>query len=227
MEARCAKIMAETGTKRGGSYPKSDATQASILAAALSEFGAHGFAAATTRRIADAAGVTLPSIAYHFGGKEGLYVACAHEIVRRFQEATSALIAPITQLASGPGDPDAARTLIADTLKRLLRLFLDPIGGQTQADFAMRALRERGPGFAILHDQLWAPGVAGLAQLVAVARGGQAATPADRTDALLLISSLLAFAMGREVSLKLLGHASESAAVDMIDAAIERRVAQL
>ena len=218
--------MAE-GAKRSGSYPKSDATQAAILAAALTEFGAHSFAAATTRRIADAAGVTLPSIAYHFGGKEGLYVACAHEIVRRFQETTNELIAPIAQLASGPGDPDTARTLIADTLKRVLRLFLDPIGGQTQADFAMRALRERGPGFAILHDQLWAPGVAGLAQLVAVARGGQAATPADRTDALLLISSLLAFAMGREVSLELLGHASESAAVDMIDAAIEGRVAQL
>ena len=218
--------MAE-GAKRSGSYPKSDATQAAILAAALSEFGAHGFAAATTRRIAEKAGVTLPSIAYHFGGKEGLYVACAHEIVRRFHEATNELTAPLAQLASGPGDPDAARALIADTLKRVLRLFLDPIGGQTQADFAMRELRERGPGFAILHDQLWAPGLAGLAQLVALARGGRDAAPADRTDALLLISSLLAFAMGREVSLQLLGHESESAAVEMIDAAIERRVGQL
>lgn len=226
-EERWAKIMGDSGTTRSKSYPKSGATRAAILTAALTEFGCHGFAAATTRRIAEASGVTLPTIAYHFGGKEGLYVACAQEIVQRFKDATSELIASVALLPSGPGDPEFPRAAIADTLKRLLRLFLDPVGGQTQVDFAMRELRERGPGFAILHDQLWAPGVEALAQLVAMARGARGATPAHRTDAVLLISSLMAFAMGREVSLELLGHRSQSDAVRTIDAAIERLVSQL
>src|SRR5579862_9588675 len=46
-----------------------------LLEAAIDVFGRHGFDGASTRMLAKAAGVNLQAIPYHFGGKEGLYLA--------------------------------------------------------------------------------------------------------------------------------------------------------
>lgn len=50
-------------------------SKAALVDAALEEFAAKGFAGARVRDIADRAGVSKDLIAYHFGGKEGLYRA--------------------------------------------------------------------------------------------------------------------------------------------------------
>jgi AcrR family transcriptional regulator len=50
-------------------------TRAALLDAALQEFSEKGFAGARVRDIAERAGVSKDLIAYHFGGKEGLYRA--------------------------------------------------------------------------------------------------------------------------------------------------------
>ncbi len=47
-----------------------------ILDAAVGEFAAHGFAKATVRGIAAAAGVSPGLVIHHFGSKEGLRTAC-------------------------------------------------------------------------------------------------------------------------------------------------------
>ncbi len=52
-----------------------DRTRAALLDAALAEFAAKGFAGARVRDIAERAGVSKDLIAYHFGSKDGLYLA--------------------------------------------------------------------------------------------------------------------------------------------------------
>jgi TetR/AcrR family transcriptional regulator len=52
-----------------------DRTRAALLEAALEEFSAKGYAGARVREIAARADVSKDLIAYHFGGKEGLYLA--------------------------------------------------------------------------------------------------------------------------------------------------------
>ena len=52
---------------------------------AIPFFGTKGFAATSTREIAAAAGTNVASIAYHFGGKDGLRLACAREFAARVQ----------------------------------------------------------------------------------------------------------------------------------------------
>jgi TetR/AcrR family transcriptional regulator len=52
-----------------------DRTRAALLDAALEEFAAKGFAGARVRDIAERAGVSKDLVAYHFGGKDGLYLA--------------------------------------------------------------------------------------------------------------------------------------------------------
>ncbi|MFK5108554.1 TetR family transcriptional regulator, partial [Klebsiella pneumoniae] len=74
-------VTAPTGPKRrqpgSNGYRKGEESRRRILEAALREFGRVGYAAATTRAIALQAETTLPSLQYYFGGKQGLYLACA------------------------------------------------------------------------------------------------------------------------------------------------------
>jgi TetR/AcrR family transcriptional regulator len=53
--------------------PSADGTRDRILAAALDLFSERSFEGASTRLIAERAGVQQPLIAYHFGGKEELW----------------------------------------------------------------------------------------------------------------------------------------------------------
>lgn len=59
-----------------------------LLAAALDEFSAHGYAGARINAIAERAGLNQQLIAYYFGGKEGLYRALEQSWLE--QEATLA-----------------------------------------------------------------------------------------------------------------------------------------
>jgi TetR/AcrR family transcriptional regulator len=58
-------------------------TRAALLDAALEEFAAKGFAGARVRDIAQRAGVSKDLVAYHFGGKDGLYLAVQQVWLRR------------------------------------------------------------------------------------------------------------------------------------------------
>lgn len=54
-----------------------------LLAAALHEFSAHGYAQASLNRILAAAGMSKGQLYHHFGSKEGLYLALVAELVRQ------------------------------------------------------------------------------------------------------------------------------------------------
>lgn len=59
---------------------RAQGTQLRLLEAARARLLADGYAGLSTRRVAEAAGVPLSQIHYHFGGKRGLIVALlAHE----------------------------------------------------------------------------------------------------------------------------------------------------
>jgi TetR/AcrR family transcriptional regulator, regulator of cefoperazone and chloramphenicol sensitivity len=54
---------------RPGSQQRGEETRTRILEAALELFAASGFEGASTRTIAEQAGVNLPAIQYYFGSK--------------------------------------------------------------------------------------------------------------------------------------------------------------
>jgi AcrR family transcriptional regulator len=58
-------------------------TAARILAAAAAEFAERGFANARIRHIVEAAGANLAAVNYYFGGKEALYTATLHDLLKR------------------------------------------------------------------------------------------------------------------------------------------------
>jgi AcrR family transcriptional regulator len=75
---------------------KGQATRERIVQAAREVLIAHGHAGTSTRAVADAAGVNLSQVHYHFGGRQGLLI----EVFRRENEA---LLARQNALFSAPG----------------------------------------------------------------------------------------------------------------------------
>jgi AcrR family transcriptional regulator len=78
--------MATTDPATRVTRPSADATRRRILTAALELFADHSFDGASTRDIAERAGVSQPSVAYHFRSKDELWRA-----------AVSALFAELTE----------------------------------------------------------------------------------------------------------------------------------
>src|SRR3954470_19849914 len=74
---------------------------ARLLDVAIQQFGLLGFEGASTRDIARASGTAMSSITYHFGGKEGLYLAAADHIA----ESIAAMQAPVLGSISASGAP--------------------------------------------------------------------------------------------------------------------------
>jgi TetR/AcrR family transcriptional regulator, regulator of cefoperazone and chloramphenicol sensitivity len=194
-----ARAVANTGYKKG------EETRRRILDVALKAFGEASFKAVTTRQISEAAGVSLPTLQYYFGDKEGLYRACAEAIVERYRRHTSGAAATAREALN----EDCAAVTARAHLKAVIRALAGFLVGSTEAErwaqFVARELRDPGPAFEILYESLWRPGVELTARLIARVLGSSEKEPAARIQALLLISSLLAFQSGRSISLRTMG----------------------
>lgn len=64
-----------------GGYQRGEETRARIVEAAVVVFGERGYDGASTRDIANAAGVNAPAIQYYFDGKEGVYLECVEHLI--------------------------------------------------------------------------------------------------------------------------------------------------
>ena len=111
---------------RPGYHPRGEETRGRILEAALDLFAASGFDGASTRTIAERAGVNLPAIQYYFGSKEGLYRA----VVEQFSQQMQAGVAPIAEriraeLASGQPSRRRLIDLLCDMLDIVIAMILD------------------------------------------------------------------------------------------------------
>lgn len=204
-EAEGAAPAGKRRSQSGGGYRKGEESRLRILEAALQEFGRVGFALATTRAIAKSANVTLPSLQYYFGGKEGLYLACAREVCRRFI-ARTADASGRAQAALQAGAPAAELRL---HLKQTMAAVADGLTATDETTlwsaFVARELLDPGPAFAVMHEQLWAPGIELIAMLIARLQGRSAADEPARIRAMLMIASLSAFQSGRHVALRTFG----------------------
>jgi AcrR family transcriptional regulator len=196
-KTKAAKVRAAAN----GGYQKGEETRERILNAALKEFGEAPFLTATTRRIAEAACVSLPTLQYYFGSKEGLYLACAEAIVAQYRSNTSAASAAAEALRNGCGT-EAARGQLKAVIGALAGFLVGSRKATPWTHFVARELRDPGPAFEILYSNLWRPGIEITARLIARILGKPENDPVARVQALLLISSLLVFQSGRSMSLR-------------------------
>lgn len=184
----------------GGGYRKGEEARERIILVALGLFGDRGYAATTTRAIAADSGVTLPALQYYFGGKQGLYIACADLVAKRCAAMTrDAAIAAHGALAA-----QVSGTSLRAPLKQLMAaiahaMILAPESAQW-GGFVTRELLYPGPAFDIMLTRLWSRGIDLVAMLIARIEGRDRSDEASRIRAMLLISSLTAFQSGRHVA---------------------------
>jgi AcrR family transcriptional regulator len=185
-------------------YTKSAETRKAILRAAIVSFGKAGYSSATTRQVAAAAGVNQPSINYYFGGKEGLYKACAEEILASF----TVPLGEVSRQAFDALKSDLDREGAAEQLKNLLSALADVMILSQEvseaAGFVGREMRDPGLAYQYLYKNLWAPGIELAARLIATVKGRSDADPADRVDAIMMISGVAVFAPGLSVSMEIM-----------------------
>lgn len=88
-----------------------------ILRAALDEFAAHGFSAASLNRIIDAAGISKGSLYYYFDDKEELYAHVVRIELGRLFESAGPFPVPTSR------DPDAFWSTLEDYYRRIMSAF--------------------------------------------------------------------------------------------------------
>ena len=115
-----------------------DQTRLALIRAALTQFGRVGYDGATTRDIAAEAKANIGSIAYHFGGKEGLHEACARHIVDTMQELARPVLTALPD--TGSLQPDQAEALLRLALERMAGFVIGQPEAGAIVSFILREL---------------------------------------------------------------------------------------
>ncbi len=106
---------------RPGTYACGEETRRRMIETAIEMFALRGYEGASTRLLAESAGVNLPAIQYYFGSKEGLYRAVVDHVIERIAERMAPEAARVA--AELPRDDVPRATLLA-LLFQMLDAFL-------------------------------------------------------------------------------------------------------
>ncbi|WP_240047655.1 CerR family C-terminal domain-containing protein [Sphingomonas panacisoli] len=194
--------------------------QQRLLDIAIEQFGQHGLEGVSTREIAAAANTAMSSITYHYGGKEGLYLAAADEVAKQMGGGHE--VSAFEQVAAS-GDPVAARGAIAD----IMRVFLKRLQQPQSNSWALFIMREQlNPTEAFERIYAGPMGQTGqvLVELICVATGGQD-RQAARLAAISLFGQVLVMKAARAMCRKMLER--ETLSEEIIDEYAARVVANI
>lgn len=184
-----------------------DATRTALVLAALRLFGRQGFDGTSTREIATAANANIGSIAYHFGGKEGLRLAAADHIVATIQS-----IAGQTLAANPPGQPqpvtaEEAEAQIEAAIERMVGFMVArPEAGEI-VQFVLRELSMPTDALDRIYTGVFEPVHRRLCQLWSAATGDEAESERTRITVFMMIGQVLYFRIARAAVLRRMGWA--------------------
>ncbi len=120
-----------------------------LLDTAIDQFGRLGFEGASTREIAAASGTAMSSITYHFGGKQGLYLAAADHIAACIRERQAPAMAAAREL--GRESPQAATEALLMVLDSFAEMMIQP-ESEAWARFIMREQQQPTEAFDRLYE---------------------------------------------------------------------------
>jgi TetR/AcrR family transcriptional regulator, regulator of cefoperazone and chloramphenicol sensitivity len=176
-----------------GGYARGERVRARILAAAAELFANEGYEAASTRRIAAAAGVNAPALQYYFGGKASLHIACGRQCCDWFEDGLHAELSYAKTVVAAR-DGRAAHV----ALRRLLMAMLAHAQSDRQAALWNRFLGRlqydsNGPAVAAVSERMLQSLFKVCAELAALTQGRTTAKAQDRLVAMVLIALPAAF----------------------------------
>ncbi|MBZ9817813.1 CerR family C-terminal domain-containing protein [Mesorhizobium sp. CA7] len=180
-----------------------DQTRAALVHAALRLFGRQGFDGTSTREIAAEAKANIGSIAYHFGGKEGLRAAAADFIVDTIQGIAGQALGGVQ--AAAPLDPEAARAQLFAALERMVGFVVaSPQAGEI-VQFVLRELSHPTAALDRIYAGVFEPTHRRLCQVWEQATGEPAESEATKLTVFTMIGQVIYFRIGREAVMRRMG----------------------
>jgi AcrR family transcriptional regulator len=170
-----------------------------LLDTAIDHFGRGGIEGASTRAIAAAAGTTMSSITYHYGSKQGLYLAAARHIADRMGERMASALAA-SEAISREG-PDAALLAIID---RFVEVMVHPESA-AWARFIVREQMEPTEAFDVLYGGMMGRLVDHLSGLIVRMSGGRCDAEEARLRTMAIVGQALVFRVARATLLRATG----------------------
>jgi Transcriptional regulator len=196
-----------TGKRRrdssDGRVARGAATRATILESAIGIFASRGYSDVTTRELADAASANQAAILYHFGSKEGLYLAVAELVADRARGALQNVLGDVGTPVDGKAI--AATTALRTALRALTMGFITMAADGAVTEFIVREQAHPGPAFDILYRRYIGDMHAQISALVAGATGRAENDRTAIVDAHALIGMALSFAVARATVLRRMG----------------------
>ncbi len=198
--------MAHTPLKRrsrAASTHVGDETRQRLIDAGVEIFGQYGYEAATTRMLAEAAGVNLAAIPYHFGGKEGLY----HAVVKSVGENIIELLdeeksKAIETVRNENATPDEVLATLDGVIRGFGRILISSDLGRRAAPIIMREQALPTTAF----DQLYEDHLRSIHEVVTFLVARLKGLPPDSEGAILcahaIIGQVVVFRMMRETAIR-------------------------
>ena len=186
----------------GGLRPgaRSAETRSKMIQVAIEVFAELGYEAASTRILADRAGVNLAAIPYHFGGKRELYVAAALQIA----DYARGRIDPVVSRLRDPSRADLS-TRIKEAFSSYFHLVVGGPEPESWISFFVRCERDADDAFHLIHDEAVTRFERALTQSIAEARGCDADDESLKIRVSMLLASIFSIRTLRNVTLNSLG----------------------
>ena len=195
--------------------PHPEGTRLDLIEAGILLFGQKGFSATSVRELAALAGANIAAIAYHFGGKEELRLACAEEFGRQMRDATDK--APVSPAPTA----SKARHELAAIIQAVLAFLLGARGPGGLVPFMLRELAENGPGIEVVYRTFADPMHRRLCTLWGHATGLDPESEAVRLAVFSLIGQMMYFRIGQPIVSRRMGWAGYGPAeIDQISGQI-------
>jgi AcrR family transcriptional regulator len=187
-----------------GGYACGKQTRARIISAALCVFGEHGYDRASTREIAERAGVNKPAIQYYFGGKEGLHFACTRHVIGRVSAVLALPLAHAREALS-----TAASAAALGALCDLLAALVDGLavaGPENWSRYLTCVTRDGGePAQALFQEHIGAELFDTIMRLIAAATGYSSSANLTRLRACALLGYVSSLYENRAHTLAVMG----------------------
>jgi len=174
-----------------------DQTRTALVRAALKLFGEKGYDGTSTREIAAAAKANIGSIAYHFGGKEGLRAACADFIVETVQKIAGQAIGESELDRPELLDAESARGLLAAAVERMVGFIVAQPDAGAFVQFILRELSQPTIALDRIYAGVFEPTHRRLCLLWQQATGEPAESERTRMTVFTLIGQVVYFRIGR------------------------------
>ena len=187
---------------RNAHLSKSEETRAALVRSALELFGRQGFEGTSTREIAALAHANIGSIAYHFGGKQGLRAACANYIVETIGGVAGAAMAEAEGEARGP---EAAKARLNAVLEAMVGFIVARPEAGELVQFVLRELSQPSEALDIIYQGVFEPVHERLCRIWAEASGEDAESERTRITIFTLIGQVVYFRIARAAEMRRMG----------------------